>query len=633
MKLPVEILQQYWKHQTFRPLQEEIIQSVLKGSDTLALLPTGGGKSICFQVPALMRDGLCLVITPLIALMKDQVSNLMQRGIQAVAVHTGMPARQIDTTLDNCIYGNVKFLYLSPERLRTADFKERVARMNVSLIVVDEAHCISQWGYDFRPAYLQIAALREILPTVPIVALTATATPKVANDILDKLQMKSAARFQQSFVRSNLCYVLRNTENKIPQLLQILRKVNGSGLVYVRNRKRTREVAELLRKNAIAADYYHAGLSAEMRAAIQTAWITNKIREVVCTNAFGMGIDKPDVRTVVHLEPTESLEAYFQEAGRAGRDGKKAYSVMLAHQGDIQTLKDKSRDEFPTYNEVRTIYEAICNFLRIPHYDGAFREYDFELGEFCKKNNLNTLKVLHALRLLESEELLFANEGFQTRAAIRMTADKEMLYKFQVENRKFEALVKMILRTSPGVFENEVPIDIAALSTRLKEDPEMLEQQLMYLDSIQIISYQPRREKPQLRMLQDRIPLKDLNINRTFIEERGLDFRTRVDAVIRYLENTTVCRSKMLVAYFGEANADDCGVCDICVNKRKTSLQGDDVDQISAAILNLLEQPVTMVDIFNQLGFPASRVEEVVQWLIDGGLVQRNDQGILTKTK
>ena len=625
---PTAVLKQYWGFDTFRPGQLAIVESVLDGRDSLALLPTGGGKSICFQVPTLCVEGLCIVVSPLIALMRDQVQNLNKRGIKAIAIYTGMGAREIDRLLDNAVFGNIKFLYVSPERLTSPDFQARAPKMKVSLIAVDEAHCISQWGYDFRPSYLKIAELRELLPTVPVIALTATATPRVVTDIQEKLLFKSTANvFQQSFVRPNISYVLRHAEDKNLQLVDIVKKVKGTAIVYVRNRRRSKEIADYLRRHSISADFYHAGLDTDERNKRQSAWLQNKVRVMVCTNAFGMGIDKPDVRLVVHIEPADSLEAYFQEAGRAGRDEQRAYAVQLTTAADNDMLIENKTIHFPTYTEVKDIYDHICGDLNITYHSGLGGQFDFDLAVFAKKYDYTVFKVMNALRLLESQNLLFANEGLQAPPSIKVIVSKDILYKFQVENRKHEPLIKMLLRTCSGIFEDYVNFDEAAIAFRLKLSVAETMAMLQYLDRSDIVAYNPRKEKPQVILLQTRSKKEDIPLDRKYMEERIENYRERIENVRLYLANQTICRSKYLVNYFGEEGAADCGVCDICLALKKAELSNEDFKTITVQIMPLLTIPRSLATLSTTLDIGIDKIKTVVEWLTDAGKIARTEDG------
>lgn len=622
------ILKQYWGFDQFRPLQEDIIQSVLKGKDTLALLPTGGGKSICFQVPAMAMEGMCLVISPLIALMKDQVYNLNRRDIKATAIYSGLPARVIDTLLDNCVYGKIKFLYISPERLASEDFRVRMLKMKISLLAVDEAHCISQWGYDFRPQYLKIAEIREKLKNVPVIALTATATPNVVDDIQDKLLFKQPNVLQKSFVRKNLSYVIRQTINKEQAMLDILTKVKGSAVIYVRNRRRTKEYSDFLNRNKVKADFYHAGLEPNERSRKQEDWIKNKTRVICCTNAFGMGIDKPDVRTVIHMDLAESVEAYFQEAGRAGRDEKKAYAVQLYGQKDLKELDEKIKDGFPTVDFVKEVYQGLCTYLRIAFQDGIGRSYDFDMGHFSDTQKLNPVKVMSALKLLEQQELFFMSESVYQLSQIKCVCPKETLAQFQEKNKKLEPVIKFILRTSEGVFEDFVAIDEQAIAPRLKLSLEELIEQLNALHKFKIFNYQPRKNKPQITFLQNRVKKEDLLLDRDFINKRRTGFEDRLKAVRYYVTEQTICRTRLLVKYFGEAISEDCGICDVCAAKKKSSLSADQFSKIVSAIENELHvAPLTVVQLSEKLKVKQEELNTVLGFLLDKGKTETTAEG------
>ena len=621
------ILKQYWGYDHFRPGQEDIIHSVLNGHDTLALLPTGGGKSLCFQVPALCLNGLCLVISPLIALMRDQVANLNDKGIKAIAIHTGLPKMEIDRLLNYAVFGETKFLYVSPERLGTDEFKARVRDMNINLIAVDEAHCISQWGYDFRPAYMKIAELRDLLPNVPVIALTATATKPVVQDIQDKLLFKNGKVFQKSFIRENLSYVIRRVEDKNSHLVDILKKVNGSAIVYVRNRRKTKDVADYLQRNRISAGYYHAGLDNDERNRKQADWVKNRMRVIVCTNAFGMGIDKPDVRLVVHIEPTDSLEAYFQEAGRAGRDGQRAYAIQLITDADNEALLENKNENIPSYKEVKDIYDLICGEHNVAYNTGQWHQFDFDLSVFSKKYSYSPIKVMHALKLLESQELMSVNETFLSSPKVKIIVGKDVLYKFQVEHRNYEPLLKMILRTCSGVFEDYIGFNEATLGAKVKLSPAESTAMLQKLDSLDILSYIPRKEKPQLTMLQNRIKKEELILDKKFIEDRIQGMKDKIESVRAYLANDTICLSKYLVNYFGEAEAADCGICSVCIGKKKTQLSSSEFESIVNNISGLLSSPMSMSGLAEASGIDIDKTKEVIAWLADHGKIGRTEDG------
>ncbi len=623
-----KLLKQYWGFNAFRPLQEDIINSVLAGKDTLALLPTGGGKSLCFQVPAMAMEGLCLVISPLIALMKDQVMNLEKRGIKAAAIYTGLPYREVDRLLDNCVYGNYKFLYISPERLATEDFRTRLAKMKINLLAVDEAHCVSQWGYDFRPPYLQIAEVRDMLKGVPLIALTATATPEVVEDIQEKLHFRKKNVFRKSFARKNLSYVVRQTINKPKTLAEILGKVKGSAIVYVRNRRKTKEIATQLNKEHIKADYYHAGLEPFERSQKQNEWIAGKTRVIVCTNAFGMGIDKPDVRLVFHLDLADSLEAYFQEAGRAGRDEHKAYAIQLMDGADIASIEEKIKNTFPSLQFLREVYEALCSYLRIAYNSGAETTHDFDLRDFCSKQKLDTVKAINALKLLEQQGLLYLTDGFYSRSAVKVSCSKEVLYKFQTDKPALEPLVKFILRTTEGVFDDFHPIEEETAATRLKVSVEEVVKQLNTLNKAGIFNYQPRKNKPQLIFLKPRAQKENLRLDNAFIEKRKKDYEHRLSAVRNYVLNTQSCRTRQLVKYFGEQLDENCGICDVCAAQKKAGLTPERFAEIAAKLQTILMQGgADAATLSSSLKVTAKELNTVIDFLCEAGKIAKTNGG------
>ncbi|GAB3818924.1 RecQ family ATP-dependent DNA helicase [Pontibacter rugosus] len=569
------ILKTYWGYTQFRPLQEEIVQSVLTGHDTLALLPTGGGKSICFQVPAMALEGICLVITPLIALMKDQVENLKKRGIAAIAVYSGMSRREIDIALDNCVYGQVKFLYLSPERLLTDLFQERVKRMNVSLLAVDEAHCISQWGYDFRPPYLQLAELRDLLPHTPVIALTATATEQVKLDIQEKLRFPKQNVFQKSFARSNLSYSCLYTEDKTNRLLEILQRMQGQSIVYVRSRRQTVEMAKLLQSRHIAAAAYHAGLKFEQRSAVQALWVEDKVRVIVATNAFGMGIDKPDVRLVVHLDLPESLEAYYQEAGRAGRDEMYAYATLLYGPNDVAELKRKVEEAHPAVEDIRRVYQCLANYFQLAVGSGQFSSFDFDLADFAKQYKLKALGAHHAMKRLESEGLIQLNEGYYMPSRLMLLLENTALYSFQLKNPEHDKLIQLLLRLYGGeAFVNYVKLQERKMAQLLQVTEQELRKKLEYLHRLQVLSYEPQHDSPQLVFTAPREEAGKLSLDTKKLKtlrERALQQATEIG---RYVETENRCRTQLLLEYFGEITDKRCRICDYCLSMRKKSGKG-----------------------------------------------------------
>lgn len=626
-KQPIDVLRQYWGYDAFRSMQAEIIGSVLRGQDTLALLPTGGGKSVCFQVPALCQDGLCLVISPLIALMRDQVENLQKRGISAVAIHSGMPYSDIDRLLDNCAYGGVKFLYLSPERLHTELFKKRLEKMPVSMIAVDEAHCISQWGYDFRPAYLEIAKIRELLPKVPLIALTATATPEVCQDIQDKLAFNQGQVFQKSFARDNLAYVVRNTEAKPEAVVNILKKVPGSAVVYVRNRRLTKEIALLLHRKGIRADYYHAGLSMEQRNKKQAAWLNNQIRVIVSTNAFGMGIDKPDVRVVVHMELPDSLEGYFQEAGRAGRDGKKAFAVLLYNASDALKLNKQFELSYPDLKEVRRVYRALGSYYQIAVGAGFGESFDFDLVEFSRTYQFEPIIAHNCLKLLEKEGWIILSDAVYNPASLKVLVNQDQLYDFMLKHPKLDKVLKVILRNYQGAFNHYINIRESSIAGFLKVDRADLQKSLHLLHKEEVVDYRPQKEKPQLFFINGRMEAATVTFDHTAYNFRKEQQKNRIEKAIEYAE-TAECRSKLLLTYFGEKDGKACGQCDVCLDRKKSrKLSNEDYARYKNKLeLVLRRESLTLPDILASF---SSKKEDIVlqtlEYLLEEGIVSQKD--------
>ncbi len=631
-----QILEKYWGFSRFRPLQEEIIFSVANGNDTLALMPTGGGKSITFQVPALAKEGICLVITPLIALMKDQVNRLRSMDIKAAAIYSGMTRDEIDLTLDNCIYGNYKFLYLSPERLGTDLFRVRVEKMNVNLITVDEAHCISQWGYDFRPSYLRIAALREMVPGVPVLALTATATPDVIDDIQEKLKFSRKNVLRSSFERKNLAYMVKKTDDKSGYLLRLARTVRGTGIVYVRTRKEARALALVLRNNKISADFYHAGLSHELRDHKQQAWSQGTLRIMVATNAFGMGIDKADVRFVVHMDLPDALEAYFQEAGRAGRDGHKAWAILLYHEGDNRKLQQRARVNFPEIKEIKRVYEALGNYFQIPVGGAKGMSFDFLLSDFISRYRFNVMSAYNSLKILEREGYIELTEDVHNPSRVHFTVTRDQLYKFQISNEKFDAFIKLLLRTYTGLFTEFVPIFEERLARIAKVPEETIVKYLQRLNNLQIIRYIPRKQTPMIIFTEERLETKALLISHENYTMRKEIYLKKQKKIWEYVTNREMCRSRFLLEYFGEKNTLNCGICDICKGMHDTTPSQEEFEEIHQKIkevLTLHPQGLDIRSITEETGTPEGKTLTVIRWLLDNGYLIHTEENDLLKCK
>ncbi|MBS1510748.1 MAG: RecQ family ATP-dependent DNA helicase [Bacteroidetes bacterium] len=606
MVTPQEILHQYWGYTAFRPLQEEIIHAVLEGKDALAILPTGGGKSICFQVPAMMKDGICLVVSPLIALMKDQVENLKRKGINALAIYSGMSFMEVKKTLQNAAYGNYKFLYVSPERLETKLFLEYLPALNISLLAIDEAHCVSQWGYDFRPPYLRIANLRVMLPGIPVLALTASATKKVQDDICDKLSLpvnelpakqNEWQRFQQSFERPNLSYSVFNPSSKQNKLLEIVQNVKGTGIVYCKSRKRTREIADLLRMNNISADYYHAGLTSEERTTKQENWIHNKIRIMVCTNAFGMGIDKPDVRVVVHYDVPDCLENYYQEAGRAGRDGKRAYAVLLYGNKELEELQEQVDIRFPGEEDIRTVYIALMNHFQVAAGIGEGLSYDLDLAVFTTAFKLNMLTTAYAIKILEQEDFLCYNEMIFKPATVLVTASRSDIESFEQTHPHLVTTIKGLLRSYEGIFDYPCTVYESQLAKFLKTEVNNVKQALQQLHDYGIVVYTPQKEKPQITLLKNRMYADSYAVNTNTSKIQKKNFEERVSAMNDYCRMTDLCRSTFIAQYFN-AIAGACGICDNCINAKTNSLSKEEFEEIARIIFEAINdrpQPVQQI--------------------------------------
>ena len=626
-----EILKQYWGYDSFRDLQEEIITSIGEGKDTLGLMPTGGGKSITFQVPALAQEGICIVITPLIALMKDQVQNLRKRGIMALAVYSGMTRQEILTALENCIFGDYKFLYISPERVDTEIFRTKLKAMKVSMITVDESHCISQWGYDFRPAYLKIAEIRELLPGVPVLALTATATPEVVKDIQNRLNFHEGNVFRMSFERKNLAYIVRKTDNKTNELLHILRKIPGSAIIYVRNRRRTKEITELLVNEDITADFYHAGLDNAVKDLRQKRWQNGEVRVMVATNAFGMGIDKPDVRIVLHLDLPDSPEAYFQEAGRAGRDGKKAYAVILYAKSDKTTLHKRVADTFPDKEYILDVYEHLQYYYQMAMGDGFQCVREFNLEEFCRKFKYFPVPVDSALKILTQAGYLEYTDEQDNASRILFTIHRDELYKLREMGKETEALIQTILRSYTGVFTDYAYISEASLSIRTGLTREQIYNILVTLTKRRIVDYIPHKKTPYIIYTRERVELNHLHISPAVYEERKERYEARIRAMVDYVTSETACRSRMLLRYFGEKNENNCGQCDVCLSGHAAhELPTDTFEKLKKELLTILqEQVLTPAEVAEKTEADRDLLSHAIQYLLEEGEIKIKD-GILS---
>jgi len=630
-----QILLKYWGYSHFRPLQEDIINSVLAGNDSLALMPTGGGKSLCFQVPALAKEGICIVVSPLIALMKDQVESLKAKGIKAMSITSGMTKKEIDIAFDNCVYGNYKFLYLSPERVDSSLAKARIQKMKVNLIAVDEAHCISQWGYDFRPSYLKIADIREIHPAVPFLALTATATPEVVVDIQKKLLFKKENVLRKSFERKNLAYVVIKEEDKLRRLLKVATRIKGTGIVYVRNRKKTQDITDFLKANNISADFYHAGLEAHTRDARQDAWINSKTRVIVCTNAFGMGIDKPDVRFVVHLDLPDCLEAYFQEAGRAGRDENKSYAVLLYNDSDKIDAEHNLRSSFPSMEEIRRTYQALANHLQIPIGSGQWSAFDLDINELCTKYGLNQLTAHNSIKFLEREGLISLTDAFYLPSRLHVLFNKEELYKFQVEHSSYDDFIKLLLRSYSGLFDGYTKISEQEIAKRLGKTFEEVKKTLLELQKMEVISYLAQTDVPQLTFLEPRMDAKNIHISEDILKKQKEKARERMDAMLHYIESKTKCRSQMLLTYFGEADSYRCGVCDFCLERNKLELSNLEFETVAGQVKELVQnKPLALIELVNNVkNSQEDKTIKVVQWLVDNEKLKYTEDNKLTWKK
>lgn len=630
----LDTLKLYWGYSSFRPLQEDIIRSVWEGRDTLGLLPTGGGKSITFQVPALCMNGICIVVTPLIALMKDQVDNLRHRGIKATAVYSGMTRNEIITALENCILGDYKFLYVSPERLSSELFLTKLQQMQVCLLVVDESHCISQWGYDFRPSYLHIHTLRDYVPGVPVLALTATATPDVANDIQERLGFKKNNLFKSSFERKNLSYIVRGTEEKMETLVHILQHVPGSSIVYVRSRKRTKEIATELCKAGIQADYFHAGLNQAEKHRKQLSWKKGDCRVIVATNAFGMGIDKSDVRSVIHIDMPASPEEYFQEAGRAGRDGKRSYAVVLRSPYDLAVLKRKPSDEFPERSFILRVYEALGNFYQIAVGAGGNSAHNFSLNEFCGVFGFPPLRTHNALKILELSGYIEYTEEVNNLSRVMFLTTRDELYRLKLHGERCDTVIQTLLRSYTGLFADYAYIEESIVASRCGLTEHEVYEVLKYLSQQRILQYIPQRKCPLIIYTRPREDQKYIIIPRNVYEERKSRFEERIGYVLRYLQSNDLCRSVQLLSYFGEENVKECGHCDVCLSKNEDGISRYDFNRIEEELINKVkENPVLLKELVKSIPYPEKKVMQVLRFLFDNHRLIYLSDGMVSRAE
>lgn len=626
-----EVLLKYWGYPDFRPGQEEIIRSVLNGKDTLALMPTGGGKSITYQVPAMAQPGVCIVISPLIALMKDQVDRLKEMNIKAFAIFSGMHPNEIELALNNVMHGEGKFLYISPERLATPMFREALRHIPVNLLAIDEAHCISQWGYDFRPPYLQIAEARQIIPEVPLLALTASATPEVVDDIQQKLLFKTKNAIRQSFLRENLSYNVLKEENKNEKVLEILQKMPGSAIVYAGSRRRTYELAQRLNKRGITADYYHAGLDSKQRQERQNRWMSGAVRIMVATNAFGLGIDKPDVRLVIHVDLPTSVEAYFQEAGRAGRDGKTAHAVILWQESDILDAEKQFESAFPPIDEIRKVYQALGNYLKLAVGSGLNMGFDFDIADFSRQYNFVPVIAYNALRFLEKEGYLILSDGLHFPARIHVRLQGDDLYRFRETHASLGVFLTAILRLFTGLFSEYVKININELARKTEQTPEQTVKLLQQLHAQEVITFIPSKSKPQIIFTIERLDAKDLYISPENYKLRRKTARQRLDSLTAFLKNNTTCRSVFLLGYFGQSNTSLCGHCDVCRKRNQSDVSQAELDAAIKQIKPLLQkQPHSPEELAKLVrNISSEKFLQVVEWLLDNDEIHYDKQNCL----
>ncbi|MBQ4822530.1 RecQ family ATP-dependent DNA helicase [Aquimarina sp. MMG016] len=624
MQSPLQILQQYWKYNSFKPLQKEIIDSVLEGNDVFALLPTGGGKSICFQVPVMIKDGICIVISPLIALMQDQVQHLQEKGIKAIALPSGIKYTELDTLLDNCIYGNYKFLYLSPERLQQDIVQERLKQMNINLIAVDEAHCISQWGNDFRPSYKKIKILREIHPAVPIIGLTASATSKVVDDIIQELDLFQPKKFKKSFFRANLGYHVEEVLDKNYKIIQILNKNPGSSIIYVRNRKSAVEISDFLNNSGVTAAFYHGGVDSKDKTKRFHQWLSNETRVMVATNAFGMGIDKPNVRTVIHYNIPESLESYFQEVGRAGRDGVTSFGFLLKNENDIHRLNNQFIKVLPDADAVKLVYRKLCNYFQISYGEGQQSIHDFNFNKFCKTYELNTLITYNALQFLDRFGVIRFTQRFTKKSTLHVLTTGNQILNFLSNNTQYETAIKAILRTYSGIFDEEVNINISLIASKINKPEEEIISALNKLKDAELIEFNHKLSDAEIIFLVPREDDHTINRIKHHLQEQNASKIDKVKAMISFTENDTICKSRQLLLYFGEQETNDCGICSFCISKKNENLISD-IEEIQRDIIRLLrEKNLSSRDLITQLEYPEHLTLEILREMNEHQIIKIN---------
>ncbi|MFN2430278.1 MAG: ATP-dependent DNA helicase RecQ [Cryomorphaceae bacterium] len=622
VKAPVEdILKKYWGFQSFRPLQQEIVETAISGRDAIALLPTGGGKSICFQVPAMAMEGVCIVISPLIALMRDQVQNLKKIGIKATAINSSLSRKEIDIALDNAVYGDTKFLYLSPERLKSEVVVERIKKMKICLVAIDEAHCISEWGFDFRPAYREIAELRELLPKTPFLALTATATPQVVEDIAVQLELKDWILHQKSFSRENLIYVFQEEKNKLARTLSVIERIGGSGILYVGSRKETVRQANLLRANGVSAMAYHGGMNNAERSSAQDLWVKGRAQVMVATNAFGMGIDKADVRFVVHQSLPLSLEAYFQEAGRAGRDEKLAYAVMFVDEFDRELQKKRVAQMVPSEKEITRVYRALSNYLQLASGSDVLDSFPFSIGDFAKKYNFNVNETYNCLKVLEISGHLTLSDAIHSPSKVQFAMRSKNLYNFEIAQPRYEAIIHLLLRSHEGIFEHPVKINENNMGVRLKISASDVRQKLRQLEEFRVVRYKEQSELPFMT-INNRVRVEALKIDREYLDKQRKRWEERFGAMLNYTENSVVCRSRQLLIYFGEKNPFDCGKCDVCLKRKKVDTSWEGFDQIRQIIREKLNGGETnLSELKHHPKFKSADILQVIRWLAEHEII------------